>query len=102
MTAAYGQVTTGYWPAVVIGVALLLVLVVTTIVAVRRWHRAATSSAPAVPGDADVPRERCRVLIAEALIVRERVAGRIDAATYRTRMSDLVSRGRGGADHVER
>jgi hypothetical protein len=30
-------------------------------------------------------------LIAEAIIVRERVSGQIDAATYRTRMEDLVS-----------
>jgi hypothetical protein len=30
-------------------------------------------------------------LIAEAVIVRERVAGQIDAATYQARMSGLVS-----------
>lgn len=108
--AAYGQVTTGYWPAVIIGAMLLLALIATTIVAVRsRRHRRRaatppTSAAPSTavsPEDADVPHERCRVLIAEALIVRDRVSGRIDAATYQARMTDLVSERHEGTDHVE-
>jgi hypothetical protein len=35
--------------------------------------------------------EMAAYLIAEAVIVRERVAGQIDAATYQARMSGLVS-----------
>ena len=37
---------------------------------------------------------RCRGLIAEALIVRDRLSGQIDAATYQDRMKDLVSHDR--------
>ena len=37
-----------------------------------------------------MPFERCRGLIAEALIVRERMSGQIDAETYRARMKDLA------------
>ncbi|MFD8495805.1 hypothetical protein [Amycolatopsis sp. NPDC059657] len=103
--AAYGQVTTGYWPAVVIGMVLLVILIATTSVTVRRARRRrrATSAAPAAPpttatSDADAPYPRCRALIAEALIVRERVSGQIDAATYQARMKDVAS---GGVDHVE-
>ena len=38
------------------------------------------------------PLVRCRGLIAEALIVRDRLSGQIDAATYR--MKDPVSHDR--------
>ena len=95
---AYGQVTTGYWLAVVIGAVLLLTLILSTTAAVmrrRRPHRRHTAQ-PAVrpfgaaPSDVDVPVERCRGLIAEALTIRERMSGQIDAETYQARMKDLA------------
>ncbi|GAA4488524.1 hypothetical protein GCM10023094_48530 [Rhodococcus olei] len=110
MTAAYGQVTTGYWPVVVIGI-VLLSLAATAIVTVRcarRRHDAATLSASTAPPtavpstDVDDPYTRCRALIAETLIVRERVSGQIDAATYQARMNELASGRHEGTDHVER
>jgi hypothetical protein len=39
-------------------------------------------------------KDRYALLIAEALVVRERLAGHIDTATYQTRMHDLASGGR--------
>lgn len=99
MIAASGQVTTGYWPAVMIGIVLLVIAIVSLIGArrtavkrARRWRRDVKVAAPveSLP-EADIPYERCRGLIAEALIVRDRVSGQIDAATYQARMKDLVS-----------
>ena len=99
VAGAYGQETTGYWPAAFIGAVLLLTLVVTTTRAVmrRRWPRYKPVAAEpgvrplgAPPSNVDVPFERCRGLIAEALIVRERMSGQIDAETYRARMKDLA------------
>lgn len=111
MLAAYGQVTTGYWPAVVIGAALLLALIMTTVAAARRARRrshGAETPASTVPRtgdqeqDAEVPHPRCKALITEALIVRERVFGQIDAATYQARMKDLAAtRPERGVGHVE-
>ena len=97
---AYGQVTTGYWPAVLTGAVLLLTFIVSMTAAVmrrRRPHRKHTTVEPAVrpfgapPSDVEVPVGRCRGLIAEALIVRDRLSGQIDAETYQARMKDLVS-----------
>ena len=82
VTATYAVISAGYWPALVIGVVLLLVLILSTVAAVvraRRRRQEATGLA------------RCRLLIAEALVVRARVSGQIDAATYQQRMQDLVS-----------
>jgi hypothetical protein len=96
---AYGQVTTGYWAAVLIGAVLLLTFIVSMTVAVmrrRRPHHKHTALEPAVrpfgaaPSDTEVPVERCRGLIAEALIVRERMSGQLDAETYQARMKDLA------------
>ena len=42
------------------------------------------------PSDVDMPVERCRGLIAEALTIRERMSGQIDAETYQARMKDLA------------
>jgi hypothetical protein len=36
----------------------------------------------------------CRSMIMETLVVRARVSGQIDAATYQERMKDIVSSGR--------
>ena len=97
--AAYGQITSGYWSATLIGVLLLLAFIATTIVAVtRRYraHRKDTAPEPAaglagpVPSDTSAPLGRCWVLIAEAVIVDQRLSGEIDAETYQARMTDLA------------
>ena len=64
---------------------LLLILLVAEIAAVlraRRRHQEALALA------------HCRSMIMETLVVRARVSGRIDAATYQERMKDIVSSGR--------
>ena len=95
----YGQVTSGYWPAVVIGTVELLILIMYTIAAVRhevRRRRDATTLLSVLgrpdelAGEAGDPPLRCWALIAEAIIVRERLSGEIDAETYQTRMNDLA------------
>ncbi len=100
VTSGYGQVTSGYWPAVVIGTVELPILIMYTAGAVRhevrrRRHASALLSVFRRPdelaGEAGDPLLRCWALIAEAIIVRERVSGQIDAATYQARMKDLVS-----------
>ena len=85
VTATYAVISAGYWPALVIGVVLILLLTLLTVIAAvraRRQRQEATSLA------------RCRLLIAEAMVVRARVSGQIDAATYQQRMRELVSSGR--------
>ena len=98
--AAYGDVTTDAWAAIVIGAVELVVLAMMAIAAVMRWRRSShnlTTLPQAAPTcrephhEDGIPYWRCHDLIAEALIVRERVAGHIDAATYQARMSELVS-----------
>ncbi|BDE17289.1 MULTISPECIES: hypothetical protein [Mycobacterium] len=96
---AYGQITSGYWPAVLIGVVMLLIYVATTTAAIMRRYRLrrketlpepiARLSDP-LPSDMGASLWRCRALIAEALIVRQRLSGEIDAETYRARMNDLA------------
>lgn len=110
MIAAYGQVSTGKWIALVIGIVLLVIAIADVIAearaAVRRVRRmrrgVAASAAAARPSgepwqEIEVPRARIRALIAEAIIVRERLSGQIDAATYQARMKDLVSGDRSSA-----
>lgn len=79
--AAYSHFV-GHGPVVVIGAVLLGILIGATVAAVvragRRRHEAASLT-------------RCWGLITEALIVRQRISGQIDAATYQARMKDLVS-----------
>ena len=82
--AAYADVTTGYWTVVAIGAMLVAILVGLAIGAGWRRHRRSR----------DASLGRCWGLIAEGLIVRRRVSGEIDAATYQEQMNDLVSRGR--------
>lgn len=98
---AYGQATTGYWPAALIGAVLLLTFIVsTTTTVVRRHRRHHRHAEPAVrsfdepSSHRDVPVERCRGLIAEAFIVRERMSGQIDTGTYQARMTDLAQEAR--------
>jgi hypothetical protein len=99
VTSGYGQVTGGYWPAVVIGTAEVLILIMYTIAAVRkevRRRRDAGTQLSVLRRPDELAREagdpplRCWGLIAEAIIVRERLSGEIDAEMYRTRMSDLA------------
>ncbi len=118
----YGQVTSGYGPATVLGALLVVILVVWTAVTARRGRRrrdlAGERPAAATPAirrrgadSADTPTGdlfatarqpepsthrlirsgRCTLLIAEALLVRERLAAQIDAPTCRSRMHDLAS-----------
>ena len=98
--AAYGDITTDAWAAIVIGAVVLVMLIAMTIAAVRRWRRSRHNLArrPQAPPTCREPHHldglpfwRCHDLIAEALIVHERVTGHIDAATYQARMSGLVS-----------
>jgi len=99
VTSGYGQVTSGYWPAVVIGTVELLILIMYITAAVRHQMRRRRDARtllsvlrrPDEPaGEAGDPPLRCWALIAEAIIVRERLSGEIDAETYRTRMNDLA------------
>jgi hypothetical protein len=100
VTATYEQVTSGYWLAVAIGAIGLSALITLFLASVRRARHHRRDAAPSAPisldrrnNDAsDVPYERCRALIAEGMIVRDRVSGQIDAATYQARMKDLVTR----------
>lgn len=104
MTAAYEDVRADSWPDIAIGALLLSVWVVMTVGSIRNWLRnPRRSPRPVASADRqssepvsepDVPYERCKGLIAEALIVRDRVSGQIDAATYQGRMKELVSKGR--------
>ena len=99
MTSGHGLITSGYWPAGVIGTVELLILIMYTTGAV--WHevrrRRGASTVLSVlrrpgelAGEAGDPPLRCWALIAEAIIVGERLSGEIDAETYRTRMNDLA------------
>ena len=99
VTSGYGQVTSGYWPAVVIGTVELLILIIYTTVAVRHEVRRRRDASTLLSvlrrpdelaGEAGDPPLRCWVLIAEAIIVRERLSGEIDAETYRMRMTDVA------------
>jgi hypothetical protein len=99
VTPGYGQVASGYWPAVVIGTLELLILIMYTTAAVRhevRRHRDPSTLLSVLrrpdelASEAGDPPPRCWTLIAEAIIVRERLSGEIDAETYRTRMNELA------------
>lgn len=111
--AAYGQVSS-YGMAAGIGVLLVVTLVALTTAARRRRRRliagkAAAAVTPAAEQrgtgaaaahgtlrqrEASTPRlirkDRIALLIAEELVVRERLAGDIDAATYQSRMHELA------------
>jgi len=98
--AEYGQVTDG-WLAVGIGVAEVMVLIAMAAFGLARAHRRGSSpeateteSVMTHENRDSVPYPRCYALIAEALVVQERVSGRIDAATYQARMHDLACGGR--------
>lgn len=97
MTSGYAQVAGGFWPAVVIGGIELWIAMLYTTAGARHALRRCRDAGAGLSrlGRSDEPPVetllRCWRLIAEAIIVRERVSGQIDAATYRRRMEDLVS-----------
>ncbi len=81
---ASGQVTSGSWAATLLGVLLLVTFVANTTWASMRRFRPRREAAPrpaarlydlAAPAH-DASLWRCRLLIAEALIVRQRLSGR--------------------------
>lgn len=97
--AASGQITSGYWAAVLIGVLLLLTFVSTTAAAIMHAYRACRRGTAHQPADglSDLLQSgmgaslwRCQALITEAFIVRQRLSGEIDAETYQARMNALA------------
>lgn len=122
--ASFGQVVGGYGFATGIGVLLVISLVASIAVRSlhrhRRTHSGGAVSTAATPAaqqrgtpasaaqsnhrgtpqqpEASTGRpfrnDRNALLIEEGLVVRERLAGDIDAAAYQSRMHDLASRGR--------
>ncbi len=100
--AASGQATSGYWAAVLMGVVVLLTFVATTMGRIARAHRARRRETAPRPGDglSDLLTSgmgaslwRCQALIAEAVVVRQRLSGEIDAETYQIRMNELARHG---------
>ncbi len=88
--AASGQVKSGYWAAVLMGVLLLLTFVVTTTAGIMHAYRARGNETAHQPTDglSDLSPSgmgaslwRCQALITEALIIRQRLSGDIDAET---------------------
>lgn len=107
MIAAHGQVMSGYGAAVTIGAVGLLVVILMAVAAVVRRRRH-TSPAKQTAARSSTWRDyppnhpvvRVRLLIEEAMIVRERLSGQIDAATYRERMHGLVSSHQSPSPHT--
>jgi hypothetical protein len=97
---ASGQIISGYWAALLIGVLLLLLTFVVTstsgIMHVYRGRRNETAQRPTdglsdlVPLGMVASLWRCQALITEAVIVRRRLSGEIDAETYQIRMNELA------------
>ena len=97
--AASGQMTNGHWAALLIGVVLLVIFVATTTAAIMRAYRArrdetALQSTDAIselaPLGVGASLWRCQLLIAEAVVVRQRLFGEIDAETYQIRMNEIA------------
>ncbi len=94
-----GQMPSGNWVAVLIGVALLITFIATTITRFGRAYAArhhqtglqhADELSDLLPSRTDASLWRCRALIVEALVVRARLSGEIDAQTYQIRMNELA------------
>lgn len=81
---ADGLVVTNSWFALVIGGLLLVALVALVASVLVRLLRASRRRKEAAVA-------RCWGLVAEALAVRQRVAGAIDSDTYQQRMNDLAA-----------
>ena len=97
--AASGHTTSGHWAALLIGVLLLLTLVATTTARIMHAYRARGNEtahqlpdglSDLLPSGAGPSLWRCQALISEALIVRQRLSGEIDAETYQARMNALA------------
>jgi hypothetical protein len=98
--AASGEVTSGYWAAVLIGVVLLVTFTATTATGIMRFYRrrhneiglrpTSEGLSDLLPSGMGASLWRCRALIAEAVIVRQRLSGEIDAETYQIRMNELA------------
>jgi hypothetical protein len=97
--AASGQITSGNGAALLIGVLLLLAFVATTTARIMHAYRARgneTADQPEdglsdlLPSGTGPSLRRCQALITEALIVRQRLSGEIDAETYQVRMNALA------------
>lgn len=91
--ASSGQVTSGYWAAVLMGMVLLLTFVATTTARARRSETAPQPSdglSDLLPSGMGASLWRCQALIAEAVVVRQRLSGEIDAETYQIRMNELA------------
>lgn len=97
--AASGQNTSGYWAALLIGVLMLHTFVATTTAGIMRAYRARRNEtahqptdglADLVPSGMGASLRRCQALIAEAVIVRQRLSGEIDTETYQARMNELA------------
>lgn len=94
-----GQTTGGHWVAVLIGAVLLFTVAATTIAGLMHayWvRRIETALQPAdelsdllLPG-MGASLWRCQTLIAEAIVVRQRLSGQIDVETYQVRMTELA------------
>ncbi|WP_396928210.1 hypothetical protein [Mycolicibacterium sp.] len=70
------------WLSAVIGGTVLAALIASALLLrVRAKHRRSEAAAVA----------RCRGMVAEALVVRQRVAGKIDSDTYQQLMNDLAA-----------
>lgn len=77
---AYGVVVANQWPALV-GASVLVALAAAVLVGWLRARRRRKQAALA----------RCWGLIAEGLVIRQRVSGEIDSATYQQQMNDLAA-----------
>ena len=97
--APSGQITSGYWAALLIGVLLLLTFVAAMAGDVVRAYRARRYETAHEPTDGlfdllssgmGASLWRCQALITEALIVRQLLSGEIDAETYQIRMNELA------------
>jgi hypothetical protein len=83
--AAHAEVSTAFWGVFAVGAVSLLILLVSRLAVVLRARRRRQEA---------LALAHCRSLIMETLVVRARVSGQIDAATYQERMKDIVSSGR--------
>ena len=99
--AISGQMTFDAWFAVAMGAAALLIRTVGAAATVkahylRRRRRGGSADVPCTAAQesesshANSAIARSRSLFAEALIVRQRLSGHIDAATYHDRMTELA------------
>jgi hypothetical protein len=97
--AASGQITSGYWAALLIGVLLLVTFVAIASAGIMHVFRACRNKTARRPTDGlsdlaplDVGPSlwRCQALSAEAITVRQLLSAGIDAEAYQLRTSELA------------